>query len=288
MNIKDLRYLLAVAEHGHFGRAAQACFVSQPALSMQIQKLEEELDVQLFERSRKQVLTTPAGKKILVAAKEALLAVDNIKAIAQMEKNPDAGELYLGAFPTLASYLLPKVVKIVLKKSPQRKLFLIEEKTETLLTQLKEGDIDAAFIALPIDDPALEYQTLFQDPFLLAVSSQHALAKKTSVSIQALKKHNLLLLEEGHCLRQQALDVCTRIGRNEDQDFRATSLETLRQMVVANVGITLIPETAAIKTSNLRYIPFEGTPPIREIALVWRKSSAQEKYFQKLTEWIKA
>lgn len=276
MNLRDFTYLVAVAEHRHFGKAADACFVSQPALSMQLQKLESTLDVQLFERTNKTVRITQVGEEMVLRAKKVLREVAEMKDVAKAHHDPLAGDFRLGAFPTLAPYYLPKIVPVIHRRLPKLNLLLVEEKTQSLLEMLKSGALEAALIALPIDEDDLITKPLFNDPFLLAVPKGHALSAKKTVSINDIRREGLLLLEEGHCLRSQALEVCDLIGSTEQKGFRATSLETLRQMVVAGVGITLIPQLTMRPDKNIIYLPFSGKPPARTIGLVWRKHSAKE------------
>ena len=277
MNLRDLQYLVAVAEHRHFGKAAEWCNTSQPTLSMQLKKLEETLGVQLFERTSKKVIITPIGETITTKARQILQDSRDIRELAKAAQDPYAGEFRLGAFPTLAPYYLPIAVPAIHKALPKLKLLLVEEKTPFLLERLKAGTLDAAFLALPIEEDWLETMPLFDDPFLLAVSPDHALAKRKYVSQSDLKGEQLLLLEDGHCLRSQALEVCSLIGSSEHQEFRATSLETLRQMVAAGVGITLMPQLAIGKDKSVKYIPFDKLAPSRTIGMVWRKHTARKE-----------
>lgn len=286
MNIRDLNYLIAVANFKHFGKAAEACFVSQPALSMQLQKLEDNLGVQLFERTNKHVMITKIGLEIIERAKNIIQEVNDIKEIAQQNKDPLSGELKLGIFPSLGPYYLPLIIPKITKSFPNLKLFLVEEKTNIIINKLKDGEIDAAFLALPLKDELLESASLFQDEFFLAVSKNHSLAKLKSISYKDLKNEKLLLLEDGHCLREQALNVCSLIGAHEYQTFRATSLETLRHMVAANVGATLIPKIAKKSNDGIKYLPFTNSPPSRTIGLVWRKTSAKFPACKKLIHVI--
>ncbi|MCW5579559.1 MAG: DNA-binding transcriptional regulator OxyR, partial [Dokdonella sp.] len=278
MNLRDLRYLVALAEHKHFGRAAAASFVSQPTLSTQIRKLEEELGVTLVERLPRKVLFTSVGREVVQHARAVLREVDEIKAVARRTLDPEAGTLRLGIFPTLGPYLLPHIVPRMRERFPHLELLLTEEKTQVVLDQLREGRLDAGILALPIHDEQLHSEPLFDEPFLLAVPEGHPLARRKSLKLDELADHSLLLLEDGHCLRDQALEVCHHAGASEQGGFRATSLETLRQMVAANVGITLLP-TLPVKppvpqVDHVRLIEFSGRPPSRLIAMVWRKSSA--------------
>jgi LysR family hydrogen peroxide-inducible transcriptional activator len=281
MNLRDLKYLIAVAKEQHFARAAEKSFVSQPTLSMQIKKLEDELGVQIFERSQKNFLVTKVGKEIIKKAEIILQEAEEIKNIAKNSKDPFSGELRIGAFPTLASYFFPKVVGKISKKFPQLKLLLIEEKTDELLRKLKSGELDAAFIALPLNDESLESQKIFSEEFLLAVPQKHALAKKKKVRIKDLKGKVLMLLEDGHCMRDQALEACSMLGAFEQQDFKASSLETLRQMVINGAGITLIPKIAARKEDKISYVEIVHAPK-RTIGLLWRKSSARKELMKEI------
>lgn len=289
MNIRDLRYLVAVAKYKHFGRAAKASHVSQPALSMQLKKLEDTLGVTVFERTNKNVMITAIGEQLVTKAQQVLQAADEMLLLAKTFQDPEAGEIRLGAFPTLAPYLLPKVMPKIIKVFPKLKLLLLEEKTDVLIEKLKQGDIDAAFLAmpLPIDDDALQCTVLFEEPFYIAMPKAHRLAKLKKVTKKDIKDEKLLLLDEGHCLRKQALDVCELTGAFEQQDFRATSLETLREMVAANVGMTLVPELAVPKRdSRITYLPFCNHYYSRSIALVWRKTSVRGGLLQKLVKKV--
>jgi LysR family transcriptional regulator, hydrogen peroxide-inducible genes activator len=291
MNLRDLHYLVSLAEHRHFGRAAEACFVSQPTLSTQIKKLEDELGVALVERTPRKVLLTDVGREIAHRAREVLNEIEQIKGIARRTVDPESGTVRLGIFPTLGPYLLPHVVPMLRDRFPRLELLLVEEKTETVLHRLREGKLDAAVLALPVHDDSLHAEFLFEEPFLLAVPQSHPLAKRPHLKLNDLSEQNLLLLEDGHCLRDQALEVCHMSGAAEKTGFRATSLETLRQMVAANVGITLLP-TLAVKppvaqAPNLQLVEFTGHPPSRKIAMVWRKSSAMGNFLKQLADVFK-
>lgn len=277
MNLRDLSYLVALAEHRHFGRAAEASFVSQPTLSTQIRKLEDELGVTLVERAPRKVMLTAVGEEIVARARGVLQGVKEIRAIARRSTDPEAGTLRLGLFPTLGPYLLPHVVPAIQARFPQLELLLAEDKTELVLRQLREGRLDAGILALPIHDPQLHQEFLFEEPFLLAVPERHPLARRKVLRLADLADQRLLLLEDGHCLRDQALEVCGMAGASERTGFRATSLETLRQMVAAGVGITLLPVLAVkppvAPTPGIRLLEFRGSTPHRRIGMVWRRSS---------------
>ncbi len=283
MNLRDLQYLVAVADLRNFSQAADKCFVSQPTLSNQIRKLEETLGITLFERNNKRVIPTETGEQIVSLARKILHQVDIMHDVAKSSKDPLAGRFRLGAFPTLSTYLFPTLVPKITKALPQLKLVLIEEKTQALLDRLKRGELDAALLALPIHDDQLEVLTLFDDAFLLAVPPAHALAKHKQINQSDIHGEKLLLLEEGHCLRDQALEVCHLAGSEEEQDFRATSLETLRQMVKAGTGITFMPNIAIQPNEQgIHYVPFQKPAPHRTIALVWRKTSVRRAVIDKL------
>ena len=287
MNLRDLQYLHAVAHTRHFGRAAQQCNVSQPTLSMQLKKLEDYLGVTLFERTQKQVLITPIGEAILARADTILNEAKAIRQLAKNASDPLAGDFRLGAFPTLAPYLLPTAVPLIHDALPNLRLLLVEEKTGDLLTALKAGRIDAALLALPLDTSGFETTPLFADPFMLAVPLNHALAKRKSVTIDDVAREPLLLLDEGHCLRAQALELCHISGGDEQQEFRATSLETLRQMVASGIGVTLIPKLAMKQGDGIRYIPFKENNVSRTIGLVWRKQTSRSEAIKQMAETIR-
>ncbi len=291
MNLRDLRYLVALAEHRHFGHAAEACHVSQPTLSTQLRKLEDELGVTLIERAPRQVLLTPAGVDIVTRARRVLAEVEQLRESARRSVDPEAGSLRLGLFPTLGPYLLPHVVPLIRARFPRLELLLLEDKTEALLHALREGRLDAAVLALPVHEDGLDSAFLFEEPFLLAVPERHALAKRGPLRLSDLDQQPLLLLEEGHCLRDQALAVCALAGAGEKQGFRATSLETLRQMVAAGVGATLLP-LLAIKPpvpvqSSVHLLEFRDPVPSRKLALVWRHSSAMATFLHKLADVLR-
>jgi LysR family transcriptional regulator, hydrogen peroxide-inducible genes activator len=288
MTLRELEYLVALAKYRHFGRAAEACQVSQPTLSAQIKKLEGELGVALVERDSRGVILTAYGNETAARARRILLEIQQLKESAQQSQNPEAGTIRLGIFPTLGPYLLPHVISPARKRFPELELHLVEEKSSSLIARLREGDIDAAILALPVNDNQLSTTFLFEERFLLAVPTAHCFARRTSVDIGELVDHDLMLLEEGHCLRDQALEVCGFSGSSERSSFRATSLETLRQMVSAGVGMTLLPELAALNkdalSGSIRLLNFNDSNPNRQIAMCWRKSSAREPLFLSLAE----
>lgn len=283
MNLRDLKYIVAVAETKSFVKAAEQCFVSQPTLSMQIKKLENSLNIKIFERNNKHVLVTEIGKQVIETAKRILQDAEHISILAKHEQDPFAGDFTLGAFPTIAPYILPKLIPLIRKKLPNLRLILVEEKTDILLHKLKTGLIDAALLAGPVHNESLIAEKLFDDEFKLAVATNHPLAEQTTINPDELTNQPLLLLDEGHCLRDQALKFCQLSGIDEEQNVRATSLETLRQMVIAGTGITFMP-TIAVQNNddNIRYIPFEEPKPKRTIYLVSRQTNPRTELIKQL------
>jgi LysR family hydrogen peroxide-inducible transcriptional activator len=290
MNFRALKYLVKLAELQHFSKAAEACFVSQPTLSTQIRKLEEELGVQLVERAPRNVQLTPIGKEVVDRARHVLRDIEQIHDTARRSRDPEKGSLRLGIFPTLAPYLLPHVVPGIRQRFPDLKLQLAEEKTADILRQLDNGELDAGLLALPIDDDSLEHVVLFEEPFVMATPESHPLADQASVCMGDLVDTELLLLKEGHCLRDQALEVCALAGARERVDFHATSMETLRQMVAADVGVTLMPLLAVkppiAATANIALRPFAEPAPSRRIGLFWRRTSPLGPLMMKLADCL--
>lgn len=292
MNLRDLKYLVALAEHRHFSRAAEASFVSQPTLSAQIKKLEDQLGVQLVERTSRGALPTRVGALIAERARVVLAEVQAMKELARAETEPESGTLLLGVFPTLAPYYLPHVVPALKRRFPKLQLYLVEEKTDELLARLERGALDAAVLAQPAGDDSLSAVHLFDEPFVFATSrAQHPDGRRT-LRHEELKDQHLMLLEEGHCLRQQALDVCEQVGASEEQGFRATSLETLRQMVAAGMGSTLLPLLATrppvAPNPDVVMLSFRGRVPRRSLALFWRRSSARAAFFSEVAKTLAA
>jgi LysR family hydrogen peroxide-inducible transcriptional activator len=292
MNLRELEYLVALGEHRHFGRAAEACFVSQPTLSMQVKKLEQELGVELVERSPGRVMLTDAGERVAERARAMLHEADDIRGIARQAQDPESGSVRLALIPTLAPYLLPHVVPQLHERFPRLELLLVEEKTDDLLERLHDGRLDAGVLALPVDAGHLHCEVLFREAFVLAVPRGHRLAGLTEpVSPGVLAGEPVLLLEEGHCLRDQALDVCRLAGAPERSGFRATSLETLRQMVASGVGITLLPELAVQPpvpaSDDVKLLHFAEPVPSRDIAVLWRPTSVYGELLPKLAEVLR-
>ena len=281
LKLKDLRYLVAVADTRHFGRAAERSFVSQPTLSAQLKKLEDYLGVQLIERAPKRVQLTPAGEEIVERARRILESSEEIVELARGHRDPLAGRLRLALLPTIGPYLLPNVAGKLRKSLPRLELMLYEYQTDPMLDKLHSGEIDVGILAFPVPMDGLEAYELYKEPFAVAMPANHRLAQRASIKVSDLNHETLLLLEDGHCLRDQALEICSGTELHEKQDFRATSLETLRQMVAAGVGITLLPELAGRGAyGNARGVairPFVKPVPTRTVGAVWRKSSARRE-----------
>jgi len=290
LKLKDLRYLVAVADLRHFGRAAARCFVSQPTLSAQLKKLEQSLGVQLIERAPHNVSLTAAGEEIVARARRILEASDEVVALARSQQDPLAGRLRVALLPTIGPYLLPQVAPLIRRSLPRLQLQLYEYQTAPMLEKLHGGELDLGILALPVELAGLEARELYREPFVLAVPERHPLTAHATVRAADLKGETLLLLEEGHCLRDQALEVCSRSGVREPQDFRATSLETLRQMVATGAGITLLPELASRgayrSARGVALRPFAKPAPVRHVGGVWRSSTARRAAIDALCKLI--
>ena len=291
MTLQELRYIVALADAGHFGQAAEACHISQSTLSTQIKKLEDYLGVTLFDRSLRRVVPTPVGQQIVASARQIAEEAVRIKALASHTKDPMSRTLHLGVIPTLGPYFLPHALTLVHRTYPDLRLLLREDITDRLLELLAAGQIDAALVALPVEDEALESLALFDEPFWAALPADHKLARQDQVRVKDLAGCKLLLLEDGHCLRDQALEVCGPQAR-ADEEVRATSLETLRQMVGMGIGVTLLPALAvdAAPKSTRRQVavrPFAAPQPFRRIGLVWRKRFPWSETLQRLGETLK-
>jgi LysR family hydrogen peroxide-inducible transcriptional activator len=266
-------------------------FVSQPTLSSQIRKLEQELGVELVERGVRGVMLTAPGERIVARARAMLAEADSIRSIASLSTDPEAGSLRLGVFPTLGPYLLPHAMPGIRARFPRLELLLIEEKSEVLLAQLRDGRLDAALLAMPNAAPGLHEAALFDEQFLLAVPAGHRFAAAARVATSELAGESLLLLDEGHCLRQQALSVCHMAGAAERLGFRATSLETLRQMVASGTGVTLLPRLAVSppvpESPDIVLVDLDAPAPSRRIALYRRTSSVYADVLEELAGVIR-
>ena len=286
MNLRELEYLVAIDDERHFNRAAERCFVSQPTLSGQLKKLEQELDVLLVERNTRKVLMTEVGSVIADQARKVLADIKTIRDIAGSYDNPMAGELNVGLIPTVAPYLLPIIMRPIKKQYPELKLWLHEYQTSVLLEKLKRADLDVLILALPVETEEFSELSLFNEAFELAVPMGTTLSKKQAISLDDIAHKEMLLLEEGHCLRGQALDVCFTAGATENTGFHASSMETLRHMVGEGMGMTLIPELAVpvkqSKRDSISYVPFKEPKPSRQIGMLYRKGSYREKAFENI------
>jgi len=302
MTLTELKYIVAVAREKHFGKAADACHVSQPTLSVAIKKLEEELDVKLFERSASEVTVTPLGEDIVRQAQSVLEQADGIREIAKRGKDPLAGPLTLGVIYTIGPYLLPDLVRQAISRHPQMPLILQENFTVKLLEQLRTGEIDCAVLAEPIPDSNLAIAPLYDEPFVAAVPSSHGWAARSTIRAEELKHETMLLLGNGHCFRDHVLEVCPEVARFSStadgirKSFEGSSLETIKHMVAAGMGITLLPRLSVPqgglqasdpapvrrgralrgespeRPSYVKYLPFEGHIPSRRVVLAWRRS----------------
>jgi len=292
MNLRDLRYLVALADTRHFGHAATRSHVSQPTLSAQIKKLEDYLGAPLVERQPRNVTLTEVGERVVARARQVLQDCDDIVELTRAARDPLAGTLRLAMIPTLGPYLLPSVTPPLRKRLPKLQLMLYEYQTGALLERLRAGEIDVGILALGVDTEGLQTRALGEEAFTLALPAAHRLAKQASVRTDDLAGETLLLLEDGHCLRDQALEVCSRVGVHEAQDFRATSLETLRQMVAAGVGVTLLPELATRgpfgAAKNLVVRPFGKPVPHRVLGAAWRPSTTRPAAIDAVCETIAA
>jgi LysR family hydrogen peroxide-inducible transcriptional activator len=285
MTLTELRYIVAVARERHFGRAAEACFVSQPTLSVAIKKLEEELDVKLFERGASEVSVTPLGEAIVRQAQSVLEQAAAIKEIAKRGKDPLSGPLRLGIIYTIGPYLLPELVRHAIAMTPQMPLMLQENFTVKLLDMLRTGELDCAIMAEPFPDAGLATAPLYDEPFLVAVPANHPLARRSSIGSAELKQETMLLLGTGHCFRDQVLEVCPEFARFSSdaegirKSFEGSSLETIRYMVAAGMGITVVPQLSVRTwdrtdgpTQRVVYLPFDAPVPTRRVVLAWRRS----------------
>jgi LysR family hydrogen peroxide-inducible transcriptional activator len=291
MTLTELKYIVAVAREKHFGKAAEACFVSQPTLSVAIKKLEDELEVKLFERSANEVTVTPLGEEIVRQAQSVLEQAASIKEIAKRGKDPLAGPLRLGVIYTIGPYLLPDLVRQAIARTPQMPLMLQENFTARLLEMLRTGEIDCAIMAEPFPDTGLALAPLYDEPFLAAVPSHHPLAQQPHVTAEELKRETMLLLGNGHCFRDHVLEVCPEFARFSSdaegirKSFEGSSLETIKHMVAAGMGVTLVPRLSVPKgaleprarrkkddESFVKYLTFDGAPPSRRVVLAWRRS----------------
>ena len=290
--LRQLEYVVAIADEKNFGLAASHCHVSQPGLSTQVREVEQLLGVRLFERDRRGVIVTPVGEDVVERSRALLTAARDLVEAARRRTKPLSGPLRLGVIPTIAPYWLPQALPAVRRDHPELKLLLREEKTSVLLDLVARGKIDVALLAIDVPIGDVETASLFDDRFLLAMPAGHPLARKKQVSEADLDGEHVLLLEDGHCLRDQAWAVCSRAGADEDTDFRATSLATLVQMVAGGDGVTLLPAMAeaamAGPGSNLVTRPFRSPAPSRRIGLAWRRGSSRADEMRLLAKSLMA
>lgn len=299
MTLTELKYIVAVARERHFGRAAESCFVSQPTLSVAIRKLEDELGVTLFERGGSEVSATPIGERIVAQAHKVLQESAAIKEIARLGHDPLAGPLRVGVIYTIGPYLLPKLIPVQVRRTPQMPLILQENFTTRLVELLRQGELDCAIMALPLPDTGLVTLPLYDEPFVVAMPASHPWADRESICAEDLKQENMLLLGTGHCFRDQVLGVCPELSRYSDttegmqRTFEGSSLETIRHMVAAGIGLTVMPVTALsmldVQESPLiRYVPFKDPIPDRRVVVAWRKTFTRHAAVQALAQAIQA
>lgn len=282
MTLTELRYIVAVARERHFGRAAEACFVSQPTLSVAVKKLEEELGVQLFERGPAEVTITPAGNRVVEQAQRTLEEAEKIKSIARTTGDPLEGPLKLGVIFTIAPYLLPLLIPVLRRRAPKMPLILEENYTATLTERLKRGDIDAAIVALPFSEPGINVTPLYDEHFVVALAKTHPWATRKSIAADDLARESLLLLGTGHCFRDQVLNACPALNRSSatpgslQKTVEGSSLETIRLMVASGMGLTVLPASAVparrAAADLLTYVPFTRPVPDRRVVLASRSS----------------
>ena len=294
MTLTELRYIIAVAREKHFGRAAEACFVSQPTLSVSIKKLESELGVVIFERGGSEISLTPIGENIVQQAQRVLDAANQIKEIADQGRDPLRGALRLGVIYTIGPYLLPRIIKSMIDCYPEMPLILQENFTVRLLEMMRTGEIDVAVLAEPFDTTGLDTLPLYDEDFVVAVPRQHSWAKKQQIASIDLKQETMLLLGVGHCFRDQVLEVCPEAARfaansaGIQKTFEGSSLETIRHMVAEGLGITVLPRMSISMDDDslLKFIPFASPVPNRRIVLAWRKSFSRDRAIDALHKVI--
>lgn len=291
MTLNELRYIVAVAHERSFGRAAQRCFVSQPALSVAIQKLEEELGTRLFERGKAEISVTPVGERIVEQAQKVLEEAARVKELAQAGRNQLSGSLKLGAIYTVAPYLLPDLIPALHELAPQMPLEIEENLTENLEVALKSGRIDAAIVALPFDPPGIVAEFLYEEPFRIVVPRGHKWAKRKAVAAGELAGERTILLGVGHCFRDQVLDACPELNSGESPATRANSLETVRNMVASGLGVSVLPRDAMTPKYHSQLVvpvPFTKPTPARRIALAWRKSFPRPQAIRAIRDAVAA
>ena len=297
MTLTELRYIVAVAKEKQFCKAAKACYVSQPTLSLGIKKLEDELGVTLFERKHQELVITPIGQKIVAQAERALKEVKTIKELAQLDRDPLSESLRLGAIHTVGPYLFPDLLPVVQQSAPQLPLLVEENYTADLTHKLKNGDIDAALVSLPFNEPGIETEVLYEEPFVILIPSSHPLAMNDTITVKQLAKETVLLLGPKHCFRDQVMALCPECFKSKtDSDelhvtFEGSSLETIRFMVAGGVGVTIVPRMAACADRYAQRLidikHFLDINPSRKIALAWRKNFTRMEAIDMLADCIR-
>ena len=296
MTLTELRYIVAVARERHFGRAAEKCFVSQPTLSVAIRKLEDELGVTLFERGPGEVAVTPVGSRVVEQAQRVLEEASTIKHIAEAGKDELAGPLRLGAIYTIGPYLLPKLIPILRRTAPAMQLLIQENFTHRLAEELRSGEVDVILVALPFEAPGVETRAVYDEPFMVAVPKGHPWENRKRITSEELTNESLLLLGEGHCFRDQVLEICHTVRARDRSPLARTleggSLETIRQMVAGGVGVTVLPATS-VGTSGgaadlIRILPFAKPVPTRRVGLAWRRSFPRPEAIEALRKGVLA
>lgn len=298
MTLTELRYIIALRDTGHFGKAAEKCHVSQPTLSVAIKKLEDELGISLFERNRGQVKSTPVGDQILRQAQTVLEQADRIRELAEQGRDPLGTPLSIGAIHTVGPYLYPRCIPMIRSAAPEMPLYIEEDYTGVLRERLRSGKLDAIVVALPFHEPEVVTQPLYEEPFVVLLPGDHPLAKKTTINNSDLESETVLLLGEGHCFRDQVMEACPNLRKNVSRDERllqsvveGSSLETLKHMVVSKLGITILPMSAAqvapYGEGVLCTRPFTR-PPTRTVALAWRASFPRHQAVDVVSQAIKA
>lgn len=291
VSLKQLRYFDAVARSGHFGKAAEHCAITQPALSMQVQELEKSLGIQLLERSRNGVMLTEGGKEVAERAARVLADVRDIVDFARQQGNIFAGPLGFGVIPSVAPYILPRLLPMIRDAFPDLDLHIRESQTQPLINELVDGQLDVLMLALPVEHPDVETIRLFDDRFLLAMATSHRMSNRAHATPDLLEGDRLLLLEEGHCMRDQALAFCNLRRIENINTFGASSLSTLVQMVANGLGMTLLPEIAVpleTRHGDIHLMRFADPEPQRVIGLAWRRSSPRKHHFVELGQMITA
>ena len=290
MTLIELKFVMAVAQERNFRRAAEKCFVTQPALSLGIKKLEDELNVIIFERSRSDVTPTEIGAQIIEQASRVLEEAARIKQLAELGKNQLKGALKLGMIHSVGPYLLPEIIPILRQTAPDMPLEVEENLTANLETQLRNGVIDVAIVALPFDVPGLQYKALYDEEFDVVVPINHHWAARKKINPEELSEEKVLLLNSGHCFSNQVTQACPELSR-KGEVLQGNSLETIRNMVASNLGITVLPCSATAERYNnplIKVIPFTSPAPTRRIAIAWRKSFVRVETVEKIVDAIKA